>query len=52
MPCDVKNLLGITRVLSMSDSHVTILMNGGGTTLDGEEDMQMVPWLNLDNVGV
>ncbi|KAF3325707.1 Serine carboxypeptidase-like 27 [Carex littledalei] len=51
MPCDVEDLLGTMLAISMGVIQVTILMNGGGTTLDGEDELQMVPWLNMEDAG-
>ena len=51
MPCDVKDLLGTTLAISMGDIQVTILTNGGGTTLDDNAELQMVPWELMEDGG-
>ena len=51
MSCNVNDLLSTTLTIFMRDIQVTILTNGGVTALNGEDELRMVPWMNMEDVG-
>lgn len=50
MPCDVKALSGTMLAISMVDLQDTSHMRGGGTTLAGEDEIQLVHLVILEDV--